>query len=527
MQSQEPEKVDRANQVLTWVIHATRHLKVQELQCALSIEPGSKTLDREAIPDWLSLVSRCMGLVAVDPESLVVRLVHYTAQEYFENRRMELFPDGHTQIAKACMTILSFNEIASFYFKELSSGWNLDGLKRLFRLYPLVFYAAENCERHISQAPEANLQLELLEILGRLEETSYDLIVNCIPSFIPWFEWWMPGLTTDFDPDDLKIDSSKLVGTRQRDGLYGQSGAIGMILAVRWNLKGVVATILDQGGDPNTEDEEGRSALQWALKKGEPTMVKLLLEHNADATKNNGLGRSAFFYAALSESKVTEDVRSMLMLLIDKLAGSAISINSQDDNGQTPLHCVVENKKQGYGQVVNLLLEHGANPNIVDYIGQYPLTLAAQKEPHSKEYEGKVIDSLLINGAEPNQQDRRGRTALHHVASYGLIQAIKLLKRYRAGPDFTDEDGATPLHLAASNGQEEAAELLLQQGADPDAVDYNERTALVRAIEANGGRTVGVAKLLLRYSKKSLWNRAGWPVIQTSPIPGFEQHYLV
>ena len=74
MSSQGPEKAERAYQVLTWVVHATKPLKLQELQCALSIEPESEDLDPEAMPDMLSLISACVGLVIIDSETSIVPL---------------------------------------------------------------------------------------------------------------------------------------------------------------------------------------------------------------------------------------------------------------------------------------------------------------------------------------------------------------------------------------------------------------------------------------------------------------------
>ena len=74
----------RARQVLAWITCAERPLHKSELQHALGVELGERVLDKENIPDTEVLVSVCAGLVTVDEESSIVRLVHYTTQEYFE-----------------------------------------------------------------------------------------------------------------------------------------------------------------------------------------------------------------------------------------------------------------------------------------------------------------------------------------------------------------------------------------------------------------------------------------------------------
>ncbi|KAK3371092.1 hypothetical protein B0T24DRAFT_500138, partial [Lasiosphaeria ovina] len=73
-----------AESVLAWITCAQRPLSMVELQHALALEPGSHELDPQNLPQVEDMVSVCAGLVAVDEASSVVRLVHYTTQEYFE-----------------------------------------------------------------------------------------------------------------------------------------------------------------------------------------------------------------------------------------------------------------------------------------------------------------------------------------------------------------------------------------------------------------------------------------------------------
>ncbi|XP_014551953.1 hypothetical protein COCVIDRAFT_30600 [Bipolaris victoriae FI3] len=67
-----------AKKVLSWITHAKRPLLTAELCCALAVERDETELDPEGVPDVEHLLSLCAGLVVVDPETAVIRLVHYT-----------------------------------------------------------------------------------------------------------------------------------------------------------------------------------------------------------------------------------------------------------------------------------------------------------------------------------------------------------------------------------------------------------------------------------------------------------------
>jgi hypothetical protein len=64
-----------ARKVLLWVTQARRPLSVAELQHALAVLPGMKQMDDDYVTDEDLLVSVCAGLVIVDKEQSIVRLV--------------------------------------------------------------------------------------------------------------------------------------------------------------------------------------------------------------------------------------------------------------------------------------------------------------------------------------------------------------------------------------------------------------------------------------------------------------------
>ncbi|KAF2732166.1 ankyrin repeat protein, partial [Polyplosphaeria fusca] len=103
----------RAKEVLSWIAYAQRPLTTAEICCALAVEHTQEELDPENVPDVDDLVSVCAGLVVIDDRSRIIRLVHYTAQDYLE-RIMEVWnPRAQKEIASTCLTYLSFDGFKS------------------------------------------------------------------------------------------------------------------------------------------------------------------------------------------------------------------------------------------------------------------------------------------------------------------------------------------------------------------------------------------------------------------------------
>jgi hypothetical protein len=53
---------------------------------ARAVEPDDNAIDEEALADETLMISECAGIVTFDRESNIIRLVHYTTEEYFEPR---------------------------------------------------------------------------------------------------------------------------------------------------------------------------------------------------------------------------------------------------------------------------------------------------------------------------------------------------------------------------------------------------------------------------------------------------------
>jgi len=110
IKAQGEEKAKLAIATLTWVCHSERPLKVDELCYALAVEIGVTDLDPENVPLIGTLLDCCQGLITVDKEASIVRLIHHTVQEYLCTHP-DLFSQPHSILAETCLTYLDSQQI--------------------------------------------------------------------------------------------------------------------------------------------------------------------------------------------------------------------------------------------------------------------------------------------------------------------------------------------------------------------------------------------------------------------------------
>jgi hypothetical protein len=147
IESQVPDQTELAKHVLAWIVHAKRQLIAAELQEALGVEAGEEALDRDNCPDIDDMVSACAGLVMVDEGSSVIRLVHYTTQEYFDRTRHDWFPNAEAMITTTCMTYLSFE-----LFTRDCRQWHNESSLQDYPGFYFHVYAARYWPRHAHPA---------------------------------------------------------------------------------------------------------------------------------------------------------------------------------------------------------------------------------------------------------------------------------------------------------------------------------------------------------------------------------------
>jgi len=132
------------------------------------------------------------------------------------------------------------------------------------------------------------------------------------------------------------------------------------------------------------------------------------------------------------------------------------SIVSLDELGSTPLHHAAA---AGQEEVVEYLLDHGADPNQVNNDGFTAL--------HSCALTGDSATAALLiaRGALVFIRDNLSQTPLNCCALKNNLGVAKVLVANEADVNDINENGWTPLRVARYAGHEEFVAWLLQNGA--------------------------------------------------------------
>ncbi|MBX7459208.1 ankyrin repeat domain-containing protein [Qipengyuania sp. 1NDH17] len=123
--------------------------------------------------------------------------------------------------------------------------------------------------------------------------------------------------------------------------------------------------------------------------------------------------------------------------------GTTIVNAREISSGETALHAVVQARDLTW---VKFLLQRGANPNIADKNGVYPIQIAAQLGF----IEG--VERLIKGGAEVDVSDSTGETPLISAVHRRDLKLIELLVEKGASADRTDNSGRSARDYAMLMG---------------------------------------------------------------------------
>jgi len=207
--------------------------------------------------------------------------------------------------------------------------------------------------------------------------------------------------------------------------------------------------------DIDEPDKDGNTPLIWA--------ILYACTSASDTACWPRFSSPSFSSSAASPSsscgEASELGRRSELELVEALIDNGANVNKANYAGETPLLLAV---KLGCVEKVNLLLENGADPNIQDINGASCLHYAATLGLET------IAASLLRNGAFLNQRDEWDECALHWAVREGgeiAMRIVRMLANHGAELNVRNEDGETPLDLAIETGDHDVAQLLLSLGA--------------------------------------------------------------
>ncbi|KAL8921174.1 MAG: hypothetical protein Q9172_004170 [Xanthocarpia lactea] len=537
IRDQKEESASLAEDVLMWVVFAVVPLEIVQLQHAIASMSldGQTDIGDEDLTEPGTLLDVCGGIVVVDKESTIVRLVHYTTQEYFDRHPLRLLPVAQGRITKSCITYLL---LAPFNCGDSSSYFVL---RDWHRRYPFVYYAALHWGKHARGVPEDDCRAQILELVSK--ENIRAITVYVTDYQTGSFHGRLGGLAYA-----AALGLTSIVNHIVNEGVdVNQINSIGITALMSAAGAGYVDTVralLAAGADvdqrskdditalmiaaSNGHDEvvqilldhkanieaatfyRGETSLLRAAKKGFTSTVQLLVDKGADMNAGDGLlhaaiegGSTAMVELAankigelLTKADHMENTLVQFLELGGPIASFELLIEKWADPtgskyGVRPIHVAA---RDGNVEAVRSLLKHGVSPNIRDEDGDTPIHRAAFSRNH------KMIQILVDHGADLTAQNDAGESVLHiftrsefdnnwvsHFVDNNLMSPlVPLLVRCGVPVNTPDAEGKTALHIAVHRGFACIVKFLMEHGADGSRKDHGGRTPLeIAAISGN------------------------------------------
>ena len=270
-----------------------------------------------------------------------------------------------------------------------------------------------------------------------------------------------------FDIAELLYQLGADVGIRGNRNwtLLHASSATGFVDIVRWLLDHCVDAhprqdnheaplhLAEAGGHPgqriiiDTVDDTRYTPLHLASLRGHFEIVRLLIKHGAEVT-SQGSYQTVLHLA--SSSRCADTVR----LLLEE----GVGFNARY-TGHTPLHLA--------SSVVS-----------AETVTLDPASADDSELDAKSDYRGDIVQVLIEHGADVTALDNTRATPLHLASSGGSAETMRVLIKHGADVSARNGSRQTPLHLASSSGSTETAWLLLNHGVDVNAQDASHNTPL-------------------------------------------------
>jgi ankyrin repeat protein len=262
---------------------------------------------------------------------------------------------------------------------------------------------------------------------------------------------------------------------RQRALPTPNGGMTPLLFAIRDGNADMMRLLLDRGAHINEPSGNHTTPLLIALLNGQVAMATELLDRGADPNAADDYHRAALFAAIdlrnFNHEKYGDlptDGRDPLDLIKTLLKKSA-NPNLQTDtfpvhglmqfdaswvnfDGETPF---VRAALSGDIEVMRLLLENGADPNIATTQGSTALMAASginwipgQTYTRSEADYVEAVKLCLDRDAPVNASNSLGLTAMHGAANRGWVSIMQILADHGAKIDAKDKEGRTPMVFA-------------------------------------------------------------------------------
>ncbi|KAJ6120565.1 ankyrin repeat-containing domain protein [Penicillium sp. IBT 18751x] len=381
--------------------------------------------------------------IDVDFQKSIVRLGHFSVQEYLESGRLPPSlaatyavdrADAHAQLSCICLT----------YLLECPAPWGQDKNEGA----SLTRYATRYWHFHF----------------GKADRTRYSLEAQVLNLFYDddKFQDW--AFFSNLDGSGVKVFDLKMPSPLYVASLLGFSFVVAAFLEgpFQLNIKGgrygtalqaasaagheeIVRMLLDQGAEIASQFEHYRDPLLAASRNGHTSVVRLLLEHATYVKIQAKACGTALITSSFNGHK--EIVRFLL---------------DEKNDYCTPSLSVAlrEASAVGHQEIVHMLLD--TNVDVNSQSGFYgTASLAASSLMHQE-----IADQFFKNAPILRSESKHYGTALQAASAQGHRKIVQLL--IDRNVDINSQSGCfgTALQAASAQGHREIVQMLLERNAD-------------------------------------------------------------
>ncbi|CAG8950619.1 hypothetical protein HYFRA_00002828, partial [Hymenoscyphus fraxineus] len=509
---------------LNWVVSSEGgSLSLDELCEAISIRPGDKSLDKEALYDEETILSHCSSLVQVNHKLEGFELSHFTVKEflttidpnspyfqYSQNKK-----EVSSSLAKTCLAYVMLEPFQSDVIEDLDE-WCLQQNEHPFRIHAVRYW--------FTYAKHNWTDVQMFALTQELFDSSKTL---------PFLSWARDYLFLHSSPFAKGEEDQRKIFDRATD--YVLAGGVEPLhIAAAMGAYEVCQWLLSSGCQINQLSDLG-TPLHCALMG-----IDILSEFFEDFE----------WFSTYSEGQYEAYTRiETLRLLVDKGADfnkpyidpydeeySCVKLalhTRTADSSNHPLTLLVEagakldkdlliafqrlvednnhafsDDKDAYQKFIETLVKNFEQNTQDDEVKHALLDIALQFKTFSglpqiglendsfarlpqEELQAKFLRAirfdqtsmmeLLLRGSSLKPSFTHGsfeETPLHEAVYWKSSNAIKLLISLGAKVDAADYEGYTPLHVAACSvsRDNECASILLDNGSSLTAVDKSDHT---------------------------------------------------
>ncbi len=216
-----------------------------------------------------------------------------------------------------------------------------------------------------------------------------------------------------------------------------------LLLAPSLKDESLINYFTSKGIDLHSVDNNGNGIFNYAAKKGNTTLLDLLIKKGVAYKSLNKQGGNAFIFASQGTRHHSNTLETYKYL---ETLGLQPDITTE--NGFTPLHALAYKNKD------------------ID-----------------------IFNYFIEKGVDVNQQDINGNTPFINASYRNNLETITFLSEHTKDVNVQNKKGLSPLMRAVENNTADVVSFLLDKGANISATDENNNTLVYFLIKSYSEKT--------------------------------------